>query len=68
MRLAQSFSFLVISLATLCFCADQDILTILRQQDSLAAFTTYLELFPDLIDQLNDDTFTVCSQNTRGIY
>ena len=58
MRLLQSFLCLFISLATLSFCADQDVLTILKQQQNLALFTTYLELFPDLIDQLNNDTFT----------
>ena len=58
MRLIHSSLCLVISLATLSLGADQDVLTILKQQENLALFTTYLELFPDLVDQLNNDTFT----------
>ena len=58
MRLMHSFLCLVTSFATLSLGADQDILTILKQQKGLELFTTYLELFPDLVEQLNNDTFT----------
>lgn len=58
MRLIHSFLCLVTSFATLSLGADQDVLTILKQQENLELFTTYLELFLDLVDQLNNDTFT----------
>ena len=58
MRLTQSILCLFTSLATLCFCAEQDLLTILKQQSNIGLFCTYLELFPDLVDQLNNDRFT----------
>jgi hypothetical protein len=61
MRLAYSVLYVLTSLITLCFCADSDVLTILKQQDGIALFTTYLELFPDIIDQLNGGTFTSMS-------
>ena len=58
MRLIHTLLSLAIGFTTLCFCADQDVLTILKQQAGIAGFTTYLELFPDLIELLNNDTFT----------
>jgi len=42
----------------LSFCADQDILTILKQQSGVDTFTSYLEKFPALVDQLNDGNFS----------
>jgi hypothetical protein len=40
------------------YAADQDVLTILRQHDELSTFTSYLEQYPDLVDSLNNGTFT----------
>lgn len=58
MRLLHAVLLVVTALATLCWSADQDILTILKQQSNIGLFTTYLELFPDVIDTLNQGTFT----------
>ncbi|ETN41438.1 uncharacterized protein HMPREF1541_03374 [Cyphellophora europaea CBS 101466] len=45
--------------AGLCYCADQDVLTILNQQAGISTFISHLESYPDLIDTLNNGTFTV---------
>ncbi|EXJ57505.1 hypothetical protein A1O7_07853 [Cladophialophora yegresii CBS 114405] len=41
-----------------CFAADQDILTILKQQNDISTFITLLEQFDDLVDLLNQGTFS----------
>jgi hypothetical protein len=52
-------------LATQSLCADQDILTILKQHTSITAFTSYLELFPDIITVLNGGAFTGMTAYSR---
>lgn len=44
--------------AGLSSCADQDVLTILRQQTGISTFIRNLEAHPDLIDTLNNGTYT----------
>lgn len=44
--------------AGLCYAADQDILTILGQQTGISTFIKHLEAFPDLVQTLNNGTFT----------
>jgi hypothetical protein len=63
MRLFNAVFLLVTTLATLCWSADQDVLTILKQQSDIGLFTTYLELFPDIIDLLNQGIFTGVYKN-----
>ena len=55
-----SLRYLVFSLIALSsvHAADQDVLTILRQQSDLSTFTTLIEQYPDLVDMLNNGTFT----------
>ena len=48
----------VLGLSTLGLCADQDILTILQQQDNLSTFTAFVQQNQDIVDILNNGTFT----------
>lgn len=48
----------VLGLSTFGLCADQDILTILQQQDNLSTFTAYVQQNQDIVDILNNGTFT----------
>lgn len=41
-----------------CLAADQDILTILKQQNGISTFTGLLEQLPDVVDVLNKGTFS----------
>ncbi|KIX03418.1 uncharacterized protein Z518_06970 [Rhinocladiella mackenziei CBS 650.93] len=50
-----------------CLAADQDILTILSQQTDIATFTGILEKFPDLVDILNQGTFSLLVPNDQAI-
>ena len=50
--------FAISSLVVCSLAADQDILTILKQQDGISTFTAMLEQFQDLVDILNQDTFS----------
>ncbi|EXJ82817.1 hypothetical protein A1O3_06632 [Capronia epimyces CBS 606.96] len=48
----------VLTVAACCLAADQDILTILRQQRGIASFIGFLEQYDDLVDILNQGTFS----------
>ncbi|KAK5035403.1 hypothetical protein LTS07_002840 [Exophiala sideris] len=49
----------IFALAVGSYAADQDIITILNQQTGISTFIGYLQQFPDLIDLLNNGTFSV---------
>ncbi|KAK5048651.1 hypothetical protein LTR84_005742 [Exophiala bonariae] len=46
-----------------CLAADQDILTILRQQNGISTFTGFLEQLPDVVEILNGGIFSVLIPN-----
>jgi hypothetical protein len=48
----------ILTLVVCCLAADQDILTILKQQNGISTFTGLLEQFPDLISVLNHGAFS----------
>lgn len=50
--------FAILTLVVCCLAADQDILSILKQQNGISTFTGLLEQFPDLIAILNQGTFS----------
>ncbi|OAP56428.1 hypothetical protein AYL99_09607 [Fonsecaea erecta] len=61
-----------VALATLglvcyCFAADQDILTILGQQSGISTFVGLLEQFTDLVNILNQGTFSVLIPNDKAL-
>jgi hypothetical protein len=41
-----------------CLAADQDILTILKQQNGISTFTGFLEQLPDVVEILNQGIFS----------
>ena len=47
-----------LSLVAGCLAADQDVLTILQEQNDISTFIGLLEQFTDLVDILNQGTFT----------
>lgn len=51
-------AFAVVNFVSCCLAADQDILTILKQQAGISTFTGYLEQLPDVVDILNQGTFS----------
>jgi len=51
-------AFAICALIVCCFAADQDVLTILKQQTSINTFIGFLEQFQDLVDVLNNGTFS----------
>ncbi|KEF52441.1 uncharacterized protein A1O9_11682 [Exophiala aquamarina CBS 119918] len=52
-------AFALVHLLSCCLAADQDILTILKQQTGISTFTGFLEQLPDLVEILNQGTFSV---------
>lgn len=57
-------AFAVFNLAICCLAADQDILTILKQQKGISTFTGFLDQLPDLVDILNQGIFSGTSKWT----
>lgn len=56
-----------LSLVAYCFAADQDVLTILQQQSGISTFIGLLEQFTDLIDLLNQGSFSVLVPNNQAL-
>ncbi len=56
-------AFATLSIVACCLAADQDILTILKQQSDISTFVGILEQFQDLIDILNQGTFSRTSRS-----
>lgn len=50
-----------------CLAADQDILTILKQQSGISTFTGLLEQLPDVVDVLNKGTFSGTGNQTAKL-
>jgi hypothetical protein len=51
-------AFAVFTFVICCLAADQDILTILKQQNGISTFAGFLEQLPDVVDILNQGTFS----------
>ena len=51
-------AFATFSLVACCLAADQDVLTILQQQSGISTFIALLEQYTDLVDILNQGTFS----------
>jgi len=51
-------AFAALTFVSCCLAADQDILTILKQQTGISTFLGYLEDLPDLVAILNAGTFS----------
>lgn len=56
--LLHSILLATLTLVGCCFAADQDILTILKQQNDITTFVGLLEQFPDLVEVLNQGAFS----------
>lgn len=50
-----------------CLAADQDILTILKQQNGISTFTGLLEQLPGVVDILNQGVFSGTGHQDRTI-
>ncbi|OCT47219.1 beta-Ig-H3/fasciclin [Cladophialophora carrionii] len=59
--------FATLSVIACCLAADQDILTILKQQNDISTFIALLEQFDDLVDILNQGTFSVLIPNDQAL-
>ncbi|ETI25440.1 hypothetical protein G647_02213 [Cladophialophora carrionii CBS 160.54] len=59
--------FATLGVIACCLAADQDILTILKQQNDISTFIALLEQFDDLVDILNRGTFSVLIPNDQAL-
>ncbi|KIW66132.1 hypothetical protein, variant [Phialophora macrospora] len=59
--------FATFSIIACCLAADQDVLTILKQQNGISTFVALLEQFDDLVDILNQGTFSVLVPNDQAL-
>ncbi|KAH0839137.1 hypothetical protein AYO21_04730 [Fonsecaea monophora] len=60
-------AYATLSLVACCFAASQDVLTILQQQSGISTFVGLLEQFTDLVDTLNQGTFSVLIPNDQAL-
>ncbi|KIX99739.1 uncharacterized protein Z520_04375 [Fonsecaea multimorphosa CBS 102226] len=60
-------AFATLSFVSWGFAADQDILTILQQQTGISTFIGLLEQFSDLVNVLNQGTFSVLIPNDQAL-
>ncbi|KIW24089.1 uncharacterized protein PV07_09823 [Cladophialophora immunda] len=60
-------AFATLSCVSCGFAADQDVLTILKQQTGISTFIGLLEQFEDLVDILNQGTFSVLIPNDQAL-
>ncbi|KIW93818.1 uncharacterized protein Z519_05133 [Cladophialophora bantiana CBS 173.52] len=56
-------TFATLGFASCCLAADQDVLTILKQQTGISTFIGLLEQFTDLVNTLNQGTFSGLTNN-----
>ncbi|KAJ9610736.1 hypothetical protein H2200_005513 [Cladophialophora chaetospira] len=59
--------FATLSVVGFCLAADQDVLTILKQQSDISTFIGILEQFDDLVNILNQGTFSVLVPNNEAL-
>jgi hypothetical protein len=60
-----SIAFATFGVIACCLAADQDVLTILKQQNDISTFIGLLEQFDDLVDILNQGTFSSMSISSQ---